>query len=114
MGMHITDLWKSSSTLLSSISPGIRLNPHGLVGLDNYCIKTSGFFGVWTSGNLKAASINCGQEIEHANVKNAFHIALSRPNFWTINCNETQAWTLSVHIKHIKYIGKLKSDLIAT
>jgi hypothetical protein len=97
-----------------TISPGIPLNPNGFAGLDDYDIETSDFIVVWTSGNLKAISIACGRETEHADVGNVFHAALSSPNFWTINLNEIQAWKLYKYINDIKYVGKLEPDLIAT
>jgi hypothetical protein len=111
---HITKLWRSSSSPLSSISPGIQFNPNGFAGLNNFDIKTADLIGVWTGGNLKTISIACGREMVRGDVKQTFHITLSSPNYWTVHRDELQAWTLSTQLNRIKYVGRLDPELVVT
>ena len=62
--------------------------PYSDTGLNNYDTDTADLVTVWTSSNIKAISVACGREKGRANVKNAFHIALSSPNIWTIDSDE--------------------------
>jgi len=110
----ITYLWSTSATPMSSISPGIRLNPQGFAGLDNHDIDTADLIRMWTSGNLKKISTACGQQKDRPDVKGAFHIAITSPNFWASGVAVTQPWRPSTSLKRLRYIGKLEPAIIAT
>ena len=109
----ITDLWVTSTELLSSISPGICSNPNGFAGLDNYDINTTNLIGMWTSGSLKRISLACGQPKDHSDVKSAFHIALTSPNIWDTSPGEPHTQGPTLNLKHLQYGGSLEPDPIA-
>jgi hypothetical protein len=109
----ITFLWSTSAEPLSSISPGIRLNPQGFAGLDNYDIDTADLICMWASGNVKQISRACGQQRDHSDVRNAFHIALTSPNIWSPAALSLQPWTPSTNIKRLRYVGTLEPTVIA-
>jgi hypothetical protein len=111
---HITELWRSSSSPLLLISPGIQFNPNKFAGLHNFDIETMDLVGVWTGGNLKTISIACGSKMECEDMKQTFYITLSSHNYWTVSHNKLQAWALSTQLKHIKYVGRLDPELVAT
>ena len=110
---RITNLWRVSTNPLSSISLGIRLNPNGFAGLDNYDIETADFVAVWTHGNVKAISAICNRETSRTDVRKAFYDTLSTPGLWTIDGDELQSWGVSSALKRIKYVGQLDPALIA-
>ena len=109
----ITKLWATSSEPLSSISPGIRRNPNGFAGLDNYDIETADFIGMWTSGSLKRISAASGQQKDRSDVKSAFHIALTSPNIWQIAPEQLQPWLLTPNLRRLRYDGTLEPESIA-
>ena len=109
----ITELWATSSDPLSSISPGIRLNPNGFAGLDNHDIDTADFVRMWTSGSLKRISTACGQEKDRSDVKSAFHIALTSPNIWGTKPGVLQTWVPTPNLKRLRYDGILEPNPIA-
>ena len=107
----ITSLWATTADPLSQISPGIRLNPSGYAGLENYNVETADFFETWTSGNVGAIASLSGRELDRPDVKEAFRVIIASPNLWTLN---NGAQVLSSSLKRLRYVGALKPALIAT
>ena len=110
---HITELWSTMANPLSAITPGIRHNPNGFAGLNNFDIEMADFFNVWTSGNPKAISKICNRETHRTNVKDAFRVVLSSPNLWQLEPSELSVGSLSPLLLHLRYVDRLEPELIA-
>ena len=108
-----TYLWTTSSEPLSCVSPGIRLNPQGFAGLDNHDIDTADLIRMWTSGNPRLISKECGQQRDRHDIKNAFHIALTSLNLWSTGIAVLHAWEPSANLRRLRYVGKLEPAIIA-
>ena len=108
----ITYLWTTSSEPLSCVSPSIRLNPQGFAGLDNHDINTADLICMWTSGNPRLISKECGQQRDRHDIKNVFHIALTSPNLWSTGIAVLHAWELSANLRCLRYVGKLEPAII--
>ena len=110
---HIMELWSTVANPLSAITPGIRHNPNGFAGLDNFDIETADYFNVWTSGNPKAISKICNRETHRTDVKDAFRVVLSSPNLWQLEPSELSAGSLSPLLLRLRYVDRLEPELIA-
>ena len=109
---NISDLWATSSKLLSLILPGIHHNLDGFAGLDNYDINTANLIGMWTSGSLKCISAASGQQKDCSDVKSTFHIALTSPNLWQIPSENCLPGVLLPNLRRLCYNGLLEPDPI--